>query len=486
VANENDTVENADKTVVEPAQAVQIPQSIRNLHSKALAALERNNTDIAIDIFLRCVEQCPTFTAARRNLRLTEIARFKAANKQNSLAHRLSSLTGAFQAMKVKALVKTGKLEEALVECEKLLLIDPLNLAFVKLFAETAIQAGHAEDGLMTAELVREHLPAGNLPVVELLGKLYFGVKNYRKAREFLERAHRAKPNDAALASMLKNSEALSTLDSGWEEASKDGNYRGALANKEQAAKLEQESKMVKTADDAESLIAEAVKKVEAEPKNVNYYLNLVGLYNQQKRYDEALRTIEKARELVGADAELDRRFSSITIAKFDAEIAAFREAGDAARAEAKETERNQYVFDELSERVQRYPNDLRLRSELGMQYFQYKYFDEAIQQFQLAVRSPKDRVQALYHLALCFRAKGLLDMATMQLEQALESLPTMNAEKMDVMYVLAEIYQEEGKLEDAAKYFKEIYRVDVTFKDISKKVEGIYAAQKAAGVKPQ
>ena len=133
-------------------------------------------------------------------------SRFKAANKHNSLAHRLSSLTGAFQAMKVKALVKTGKFEEALVECEKLLLIDPLNLAFVKLFAETAIQAGHVEDGLMTVEIVREHLPPGNLPVVELLGKLYFGVENYRKAREFLERAHRAKPNDAAIASMLKNS----------------------------------------------------------------------------------------------------------------------------------------------------------------------------------------------------------------------------------------------------------------------------------------
>ena len=142
MANENDTVENADKTVVEPAQTVQIPQSIRNLHSKALAALERNNTDIAIDIFLRCVEQCPTFTAARRNLRLTEIARFKAANKQNSLAHRLSSLTGALQTMKVKALAKAGKLEEALVECEKLLLIDPLNLAFVKLFAETRSRRG--------------------------------------------------------------------------------------------------------------------------------------------------------------------------------------------------------------------------------------------------------------------------------------------------------------------------------------------------------
>ena len=481
MANENDTVENADKTVVEPAQTVQIPQSIRNLHSKALAALERNNTDIAIDIFLRCVEQCPTFTAARRNLRLTEIARFKAANKQNSLAHRLSSLTGALQTMKVKALAKAGKLEEALVECEKLLLIDPLNLSFVKLFAETAIQAGHADDGLMTAELVREHLPAGNLPVVELLGKLYFGVKNYRKAREFLERAHRAKPNDAAIASMLKNSEALSTLDSGWEEASKDGNYRGALANKEQSAKLEQESKMVKTADDAESLIAEAVKKVEAEPKNVNYYLNLVGLYNQQKRYDEALRTIEKARELVGADAELDRRFSSITIAKFDAEIAALREAGDAEGATAKETARNQYVFDDIADRVQRYPNDQHLRYELGLQYFKYDYLDEAIQQLQIAQKNPKDRVSALYHLALCFRKKGLLDMAVSQLEQALEFIPGMTNEKLEILYLLGEITLEEGKLDDAAKHFKEVYKVDVTYRDIGKHIENIYAAQKKA-----
>ena len=475
MANENDTVENADKTVVEPAQTVQIPQSIRNLHSKALAALERNNTDIAIDIFLRCVEQCPTFTAARRNLRLTEIARFKAANKQNSLAHRLSSLTGAFQAMKVKALVKTGKLEEALVECEKLLLIDPLNLSFVKLFAETAIQAGHVDDGLMTAELVREHLPAGNLPVVELLGKLYFGVKNYRKAREFLERAHRAKPNDAAIASMLKNSEALGTLDSGWDVAAKGGSFRDALADKDAAAKLEQEGKMVMTADDAESLIAEAVKKVEAEPKNVNYYLNLVGLYNQQKRYDEALRTIEKARELVGADAELDRRFSSITIAKFDAEIAALREAGDAEGATAKETARNQYVFDDIADRVQRYPNDQHLRYELGLQYFKYEYFDDAIGQFQLAQRSPKERVESLYYLAKCFSQKGQRDMAVMQLETANEQLMIMDDLKKKVVFELGSLAEAAGDIEKAFGYYKDVYGADIGFQDIGARMERIY-----------
>lgn len=478
---ENSTIQQQVVTIVDEPQGVQIPQSVRNLHSKALAALERNNTDIAIDIFLRCVEQCPAFSAARRNLRLTEIARFKASNRQNSLAHHLSSITGFPMVMKIKALEKTGKLDEALIACERLLLRDPLNLKFVKLFSEVAIKAGHVEDGLMTMEIVREHLPSTNLAVVETLGRLYYQVKHYRKARECLERMHKARPNDAEITHMLKNSEALATLDSGWEKASEDGNFRGALANKEESIKLEQEGKMVKTSDDAESLIEEALRKIEAEPKNINYYLNLTGLFFQQKRFDEALATIEKARGIVGADAELDRRFSNIKIARYDADIATLREAGDTATATAKETERNQYVFDDIAERVAHYPNDQHLRFELGLQYYKYEYFDDAIQQLQIAQKNPKDRVSSLYHLALCFRKKGLLDMAVSQLEQALEFLPSMNSEKMDIYYLLGEISLEEDKLEDAAKYFKEIYKVDVTYRDISKHIETIYAAQRKA-----
>ena len=478
---DNATIQPDSGTASDGSQAVQIPQNIRNLHNKALAALERNNTDIAIDLFLKCVEQCPSFSAARRNLRLTEIARFKSSNGQNSLAHHLSALTGFLPAMNVHRLMKTGKLEEALVECEKLLLKDPLNLTFVKLFAEVAIKAGHGDDGLMTLEIVREHLPPNNLAVLETMGRLYYQVKNYRKARECLDKVHRAKPGDAAITRMLKDSEALATLDAGWEDANKGGDFRGALANKDEAVKLEQESKMIKTADDAESLIQETLKKIEAEPKNINYYLSLTGLYFQQKRFAEALATVENARKLVGSDPELDRRFSNIKISQYDADIAALREAGDEATASAKETERNQYVFDDIADRVTRYPNDQHLRYELGVQYFKYEYFDEAIQQLQIAQKNPKDRVSALYHLALCFRKKGLLDMAVAQLEQALEFLPSMNPEKMDIYYLLGEISLEEEKLEDAARYFKEIYRVDVTYRDIGKYIENIYAAQKKA-----
>lgn len=476
---ENENPQQQTESTVESVKGIQIPQAIRNLHGKALAALERNSPDIAIEMLFKCVEQCPDFSAARRNLRLTEIAHFKARRGHKSLGHYIFPLTSLFAKLKIKSLVKAQKLDEALVECERLLLKDPLDLQTVKLFTEVAIEAGHVEDGLMTMEIVKEHMPANNVAVLETLGRLYYQVKQYKKARVCFERLHRMRPTDSEIARLLKDSEALSTLDDGWTKAQKGGDYREVLKDQDAAIKLEQESKMVKTADDADSLIEDALKKIEAEPRNVNYYLSLSSLYTQQKRYDEALKVIDQARELVGADPELDRRYANVRLAKFDIDITALHDVGEAEQAAKIETERDQFIFDDIAERVSRYPNDQHLRYELGLQYFKHGHLDDAIQQFQIAQKNPKDRVSALYHLAMCFRQKGLLDMAVAQLQQAVELLPTMNADKMDVYYLMGEISLEEKKLDDAAKYFKEIYRVDVTYRDISKYIEDIYAAQK-------
>ena len=139
-------------------------------------------------------------------------------------------------------------------------------------------------------------------------------------------------------------------------------------------------------------------------------------------------------------------------------------------------------MFGDIAERVRRYPNDQHLRNDLGAQYHKYRYADEAIQQFQISQRSPKDRVQSLYLMAECFRQKGMLDMAVEQLRTALEQLTGMNAEKMDVYYLLGEISEQQGDLDAASKYFKEIYRADVTYKDINERVQRIYEQQKAKG----
>lgn len=464
----------------ETAAEKPIPPAIRNQHIKALGTLERN-PDLAIEMLLRCVGQCPWFDNARRDLHRASIARYLEKHGGKVPSNPLAGALSLLPKMKVQGLLKKGQADEALQTCEVLLKDDPLNINLVKLFAETAIAAKRTAAGLMAMESVRDRLPPKDANSWLVLGKLYHETHDYKKARDCFERVHRLKPTDSEVAKLLKDSEALATLNSGWEQAHEKGDYRVGLADKEQAAKLEAANKSVKTEADAATLIKETLDKIQREPKNVNYYLALVGLYLQQKQYTEALGTIDQARQIVGQDPELDNRYAAVKQDMLRAEIAELQASGDAEGAANKENELNQYIFDDICERVQRYPNDQHLRFLLGEQYCKYGYNDEAIQQFQISQRAPKDRVQSLYLMAICFRNKSMNDMAVEQLRTALELLPSMDTQKMDIYYLLGELCEADGQLEEASKYFKEIYRADVTYKDIADRVQRIYAAQKEA-----
>ena len=162
---------------------------------------------------------------------------------------------------------------------------------------------------------------------------------------------------------------------------------------------------------------------------------------------------------------------SSTRTADYEYRIEQLKAAGKTQEAEDLEAEKNQFVFDDLALRVQRYPNDLHLRYELGYQYYTYEYYDEAIEHLQLAQKSPKDRLDALYCLAMCFIKKGQRDMGVMQLETARDQLPTMDELKKKVVYQLGLCAEETGDIEKAYAYYKDIYSADVTFADLNERM---------------
>ena len=137
-------------------------------------------------------------------------------------------------------------------------------------------------------------------------------------------------------------------------------------------------------------------------------------------------------------------------------------------------------MFDDLAQRVERYPNDLHLRFELGKQYFTYGYYDDALSHLQLAQKSPKDRLWALYYLAMCFLYKGQVDMGVMQLETARDALPTMDDLKKKVVYQLGLCAESAGDLEKAYQYYKDVYSTDVGFEDLGERMLAVSQALKA------
>lgn len=452
----------------------QSAQQAQNFYNKGVVAFERGNLDIGIDLLMQCVTLAPGFSRARKFLRAAQIAKFK-KEKKGGLAAKMQEINASMMRMKVAGLLKAGKAEAALLEAEKVLALNPLHSQNVEMAVEAAEAAGHPDAALFTVEAAYENNPDDML-LLRRVADYYMRVGDYEKARDAYQKLNAFVPNDQTIFKQLKDAEARVTMASGWEDAAgqKDG-YRKLIADKDQAKKLDIQAKAVVAGSDAEALIDEAKARLEKEPNNLNFYRALARLYTQNKRYDEAVATLEAARQVNASDPELDRALTATKIQAFEAKIEALKAAGDAEGAANMETEMNQFVFDDLVSRVQRYPNDLKLRFELGLQYFKYDYFDDAIGQLQLAQRSPKERVESLYYLAMCFAKKGQRDMAVMQLETANEQLPIMDDLKKKIVFNLGDLAEQSGDIEKAFGYYKDVYGADIGFEDIGVRMERIY-----------
>ncbi|MCS6770737.1 MAG: hypothetical protein NZ740_01775 [Kiritimatiellae bacterium] len=449
----------------------QAPRKAREHFEKGMASFERGNFDYAMDMFLLALDACPGLLRARKFFRAAAIAKAK-SQKSNVFSRALGTLSGSGTLLKIQSLIKT-KPERAMREAEDLLRKDPLNPTFINIASQAAVAAGYPEVAIMNLEIAREH-GAKDAKTVEWLGELYTEVKRFHDARMMYEELVRLRPNDQQAIKKLKDATALDTMQrGGWTEAQ---SYRDVMKDKKEAILLEQQSKAVKTSRDVEDLIAETREKIEREPQNINYKRSLAELLAKAERHDEAIAVLIEAQQATGgADPQLARLASQIRLDKFDREIAALVAAGDEAGAEAKRKERADFVFKDAEERVHRYPNDLQFKYEYGVLLYERGMLNEAIQQFQRAQQHPQRRVRSLYYLALCFKQKNQYDIAAEQLEKANGELQVMDETKKDVLYELGTLHELLGNRDRALSYFKEIYAVDIGYRDVAAKIESTY-----------
>ena len=458
--------------------AVDLAQKAQNFANRGRQALETGKYDLAVDMLMESVSAAPDVLETRKLLRAAQIANFR----KNGKAGFGAKLGYMMARQKIMGLVKKGQGAEAMAEAEKLLCQNPLDADNIEAAVKAAEAAGKADHAAISIEAAYE-CSNRDPSLLERVATYYTMAKRWDKARDAYRKLSEMKPGDQRVMQLLKNAEAQATMNSGWSEtAGKKGGFQNLIANKEQAAKLDAANKAVVTGDDAELLIQEKLKQIEAEPKNMNARRALARLYIQGKRFYEAIDVLQQAIEVSGTmDPELDRMLSQTKIQYYDQQIEALRANGQEEDAVNLEGEKNQFVFDDLAMRVERYPNDLHLRFELGKQYFTYGYYDDALTHLQLAQKSPKDRLWALYYLAMCFLSQGQNDMGVMQLETARDAIPTMDDLKKKVVYQLGLCAEAAGDLQKAYQYYKDVYSSDVSFEDLSERMLAVSQALKNA-----
>ncbi len=454
-----------------------IPKRARELFEKGMIATERNNLPYAMDMFTAALVIEPRFLKARKFLRTAGVRQFK-DTKGNSLTHAISTIIGLPRLIQGHLALKSGKPLLALQLAEELLRNDAMNLFFIRLLCQAAEAADMPEVAIQTLNVAREFHNTRTDLIIQL-GNLYTATNQMEAARECFEAVVDLHPHDAQAMKAYKDAMARdSMIKGGWTEAAKKGgSYRSVIKDIKEASTLEQESKAVRDELSLESLILSAIDKIKREPENINHRRNLANLYVEANRFDDAIRAIQESRRVAGIDdAQLDQALTEVRITQFDSEIAELRNNGDMAGVASKQAEKQAFLFKDTKLRVERYPNDLSLRLDYGMLLYEANQITEATQQFQIAQRYPRNRIRALYYMGRCFRSKQQFDMAREQLEKAAAELPAMNDLKKDIFYELGGILESMGKIKEAADlYFKEIYQVDIGYKDVAAKIEAAY-----------
>ena len=446
---------------------VDINQKIQNLIRRGHQSLESRRPELAIVMFRQALEACPKSLEARKGLRAAQILKFK-TEQSGGFGLVVKKFGNIFKVSKARRLIKAGRGIEAMWLAEDLLETDPFDEKYIDVAVAAAKAAGMHEAAAITIEAAYSS-GGGNAALLEKVALYYSIAKNWTKVKEAYSKLLAAKPGDQRLLRLLKNADANLTLSSGWEQtAGKQGGTMDLLANPEQAAELDRQNAANVAEDDVDKAARIYLSRISVNKEDINAYRALARLYLKSKRYEEAVDTIEKAIAVSKSDPEMERMLSSAKLSKYDADIKVAQDSNDEETANRLIGERYKFMFTDLKERVMRYPNDLHLRYELGALYCKYDQYDEAIEHLQLSQKSPKDRLESLYLLALCFIKKGQTDLGVMQLETAMSQLPTMDELKKKVVYRLGRCAEDEGNLEKAYSYYRDVYSADIGFEDLN------------------
>ena len=455
-----------------------IPRDLRELYQKGATALQRQNFDYAIAIFQQILQREPAFLECRQALRAGQIK--KAGGSTGFFKKMLGGASNS--PLIAKAQMAKSRPAEAMAIAEQILENDPQGSTGNKILAESAMAAGLPKTACFAYEILLK-TASKDYELAMAYGAALAASGQIAKAEANYVELMRAYPQKGEISAALKNLSARQTLNEGGYEALADGSgsYRDILKNKDEAVKLEQEARAVKTDDVAGNLIADYESRLVHEPRNLKLVRSIAELYAQKKDYDKALEYYERIRSSEqGADASLEKAISEIVLKRFDQLLSQLDAANPdhAAQIEQIKGERAGFQLDEIKKRAERYPTDLQIKFDLGLLFYQLGKFNEAMAEFQKAQANPQRRLQAMAYFGQCLAAKGMNDMAARKLQEALKEKPGFDDEKKELIYMLGSVLEKMGKKEEAIDQFKQIYENDMGYKDVAAKVDAHYSGQ--------
>src|SRR5205807_7911695 len=109
---------------------------------------------------------------------------------------------------------------------------------------------------------------------------------------------------------------------------------------------------------------------------------------------------------------------------------------------------------------------DFQSHYDLGVAFKEMGLLDEAIAEFQKALRSPEGKLRTSEALGVCFVEKGAYGVADSILRRGLELPATGDQERLGILYWLGRSLEAQGKSVEARELYGRVFAVDIRFMD--------------------
>ena len=269
-------------------------------------------------------------------------------------------------------------------------------------------------------------------------------------------------------------------MDRGGYEAAE--NTRGAMAPHEVARRAGGGG----ASGPGESPVADLERLVRKDPNNKDNVLKLADLYRREGRLEDAEQQLQKALELTGnnlnvrevlEDVQLEMMSKAVGVAKeqFRAKPQDEARKQQAVALAAELLNREVEVY---SSRVDRYPQDMRLKFELATRLMKQQKWQLAIPLLQQSRSDPRVKAEALVNLGKCFAYDKKPQLARRQFEAALPELSFDAQPELykETCYALGRLCEDGGDKTAAEEFYQKVLEVDYGYRDAVTRLDALQA----------
>ncbi len=235
-------------------------------------------------------------------------------------------------------------------------------------------------------------------------------------------------------------------------------------------------------------------RDIRRNPKDLSKYTELSELYIREEIFSKAADVLARATEVSGGDLEMRERLEDVQMRHLRQQVGkAERQFKETGREEDKRRyeEQKHLLFEKDMEvyknRVERYPNNLAFKYELGVRYQLIGQYNEAIAEYQVARNDPRRKGLCFLALGECFQHIKQYHLAASHFESAIEEIPDRDADnKKKALYRAGKLAMALREIDSAERHLTALAGLDFSYKDVSTLLDKIADIRKNAESQPR